>query len=91
MLNTHPYGSQKRVACKTDLIVRVSNQETGDSYDADVSGTAVVDRTDGSRFRWVLGPGLVRGRERAPAISTGACTSSTASAPWTSARPATGQ
>ncbi|MFK4594684.1 hypothetical protein [Streptomyces pristinaespiralis] len=60
VLETHPDGRPKLVAYKGDLIVRVTNKETGDSYDADVSGTAVVDhRTDGSQFWSVLGPVLV--------------------------------
>jgi hypothetical protein len=60
VLDTHPDGRPKLVAYKGDLIVRVTNKETGDSYDADVSGTAVVDhRADGSQFWSVLGPVLV--------------------------------
>ncbi|MEU0370965.1 hypothetical protein ABZ070_12010 [Streptomyces sp. NPDC006283] len=57
---THPDGSPKRVAYKGDLVVRVTNKDTGDFYDADASGTAVVDyRRDGSQFWSVLGPVLV--------------------------------
>ncbi|MFK4688796.1 hypothetical protein [Streptomyces pristinaespiralis] len=60
VLETHPDGRPKLVAYKGDLIVRVTNKETGNFYDADVSGTAVVDhRTDGSQFWSVLGPVLV--------------------------------
>lgn len=60
VLDTHPDGSAKRVAYKGDLVVRVTNTGTGAFYDADASGTAVVDyRTDGSQFWSVLGPVLV--------------------------------
>ncbi|WP_192883645.1 hypothetical protein [Streptomyces xinghaiensis] len=60
VLETRPDGSAKRVAYKGDLVIRVTNQETGASYDADASGTAVVEyRTDGSQFWTVLGPVLV--------------------------------
>ncbi|MCX4965526.1 hypothetical protein OHA98_11900 [Streptomyces sp. NBC_00654] len=60
VLDTYPDGSVKRVAYKGDLVVRVTNTGSGAFYDADVSGTAVVDhRTDGSQFWSVLGPVLV--------------------------------
>ncbi|MEE1737695.1 hypothetical protein [Streptomyces sp. BE147] len=60
VLDTYPDGSVKRVAYKGDLVVRVTNTVSGASYDADVSGTAVVDhRTDGSQFWSALGPVLV--------------------------------
>ncbi|MBA4865442.1 hypothetical protein H1V43_29715 [Streptomyces sp. PSKA54] len=60
VLDTYPDGSAKRVAYKGDLVVRVTNTGTGASYDADASGTAVVDyRTDGSQFWSVRGPVLV--------------------------------
>lgn len=60
VLSTHPDGSPKLVAYKGDLVVRVTNKDTGAAYDADASGTAVVDyRSDGSQFWSVLGPVLV--------------------------------
>lgn len=60
VVERHPDDSAKRVAYKGDLVVRVTNTGTGDFYDADVSGTALVDhRTDGSQFWSVLGPVLV--------------------------------
>lgn len=60
VLSTHPDGSPKHVAYKGDLVVRVTNKKTGAAYDADVSGSALVDhRTDGSQFWSVLGPVLV--------------------------------
>ncbi|MFF3290124.1 hypothetical protein [Streptomyces sp. NPDC003023] len=60
VLSTHPDGSPEFVAYKGDLVIRVTNKETGDFYDADASGSAVVEyRTDGSQFWSVLGPVLV--------------------------------
>ncbi|MDT0445595.1 hypothetical protein [Streptomyces johnsoniae] len=60
VLDTHPDGTPKRVVYRGDLVVRVTNTETGAAHDADASGTAVVDyRTDGSQFWSVLGPVLV--------------------------------
>jgi hypothetical protein len=60
VLSTHPDGSPKHVAYQGDLVVRVTNKDTGATYDADVSGKALVDhRTDGSQFWSVLGPVLV--------------------------------
>ncbi|MFF8846027.1 hypothetical protein ACF08N_25475 [Streptomyces sp. NPDC015127] len=56
----HPDGSPKQVAYKGDLVVRVTNTVSGAFYDADVSGSALVDhRTDGSQFWTVRGPVLV--------------------------------
>jgi hypothetical protein len=60
VLSTHPDGSVRRVAYKGDLVVRVTNTETGASYDADASGSAVVEhRPDGSQHWAVHGPVLV--------------------------------
>ncbi|MFD4138361.1 hypothetical protein [Streptomyces sp. NPDC058572] len=60
VLSTHPDGSAKLVAYKGDLVIRVTNTDTGDFYDADASGSALVDHgSDGSRFWTVLGPVLV--------------------------------
>ncbi|MFE4212950.1 hypothetical protein [Streptomyces sp. NPDC056844] len=60
VLDRHPDGSPKRVAYKGDLVVRVTNQETGAFHDADASGSAIVEyRADGSQFWSVLGPVLV--------------------------------
>jgi hypothetical protein len=69
---THPDGPAKRVAYKGELVVRVTNTDTGASYDADASGTAVVDhRTDGSRFWSVLGPVLIGIGENGGNLSRG--------------------
>jgi hypothetical protein len=59
-LDTYPDGSPKRAVYAGKLVVRVTNTNTSASYDADASGTAVVDYgTDGSQhWRWI-GPVLV--------------------------------
>ncbi|CAM5548255.1 hypothetical protein STAFG_8650 [Streptomyces afghaniensis 772] len=60
VLSTYPDGSVRRVAYQGDLVVRVTNTETGASYDADASGSAVVEhRPDGSQLWAVHGPVLV--------------------------------
>lgn len=60
VLSTYPDGSVRRVAYQGDLVVRVANTETGASYDADASGSAVVEhRPDGSQLWAVHGPVLV--------------------------------
>ncbi|MYS91309.1 MULTISPECIES: hypothetical protein [Streptomyces] len=60
VLSAYPDGSVRRVAYRGDLVVRVTNTETGASYDADASGSAVVEhRPDGSQLWTVLGPVLV--------------------------------
>lgn len=49
-----------RSAYKGALVVRVTNKETGAHYDADVSGSALVDvHASGAQFWRVLGPVLV--------------------------------
>ncbi|MGW1880918.1 hypothetical protein [Streptomyces sp. NPDC001970] len=72
VLERRPDGSAKRVAYKGDLVVRVTNTDTGAFYDADASGTAVVEyRVDGSQ-RWaVLGPVLVGFREGGGTLARG--------------------
>jgi|SRR5215217_8142067 len=59
-LVTYPDGSPQRAVYTGTLIVRVTNTDTGAAYDADASGTAMVDYgTDGSQhWRWI-GPVLV--------------------------------
>ncbi|MFC9129761.1 hypothetical protein ACFT4A_23310 [Streptomyces sp. NPDC057099] len=60
VLSTHPDGSERRVAYKGDLVIRVTNTATGAAYDADASGSAVVEyRPDGSQLWAVHGPVLV--------------------------------
>ncbi|MGW2562505.1 hypothetical protein ACWCXB_25280 [Streptomyces sp. NPDC001514] len=72
VLERSPDGSAKRVAYTGDLVVRVTNTDTGTSYDADASGTAVVEyRADGSQFWSVLGPVLVGFREGGGTLARG--------------------
>ena len=60
VLARYPDGSPKSVAYKGDLVVRVTNKASDAFYDADASGSAIVEyRTDGSQFWSVLGPVLV--------------------------------
>ncbi|MFD4022877.1 hypothetical protein ACFWRV_05040 [Streptomyces sp. NPDC058576] len=55
-----PAEGVTRSAYKGDLVIRVTNKETGAHYDADVSGTALVDvYASGAQFWRVLGPVLV--------------------------------
>ncbi|GAA2588532.1 MULTISPECIES: hypothetical protein [Streptomyces] len=60
VLSTYPDGSERRVAYKGDLVIRVTNTETGAAHDADASGSAVVEyRRDGSQLWAVHGPVFV--------------------------------
>jgi hypothetical protein len=60
VLAVGPDGSPKRVVYKGDLVVRLTNTDSGAFHDADASGTAVVDhRADGSQTWRVRGPVLV--------------------------------
>ncbi|MEU6956610.1 hypothetical protein [Streptomyces sp. NPDC045714] len=55
-----PAEGVTRSAYKGDLVVRVTNKETGARYDADVSGSALVDAyATGAQFWRVVGPVLV--------------------------------
>ena len=60
VLQTYPDGSIRRDAFKGALILRVTNVSTGKYYDADASGSAVVDHhPDGAVTWYVVGPVLV--------------------------------
>lgn len=61
VLQTHPDGTPKRELYTGDLVVRITNVESGKSVDADAGGDAVMEyRSDGSMSRWyVHGPVLV--------------------------------
>ncbi|MET7368196.1 hypothetical protein ABZS61_20515 [Streptomyces sp. NPDC005566] len=60
VLARHADGTPKRVAYKGDLVIRVTNKVSDVFYDADASGSAIVEyRTDGSQFWSVVGPVLV--------------------------------
>lgn len=72
VLDTYPDGGEKTVAYKGDLVVRVTNQDTGASYDADASGVAVVEhRADGSQSWTVRGPVLVGVAENGGSLPRG--------------------
>ncbi|WP_405621060.1 hypothetical protein OG292_36555 [Streptomyces sp. NBC_01511] len=72
VLTTHQDGSPNRVLYRGDLVVRVTNTDTGAFYDADASGTAAVDhRADGSQFWSVLGPVLVGVAEHGGSLARG--------------------
>lgn len=60
VLARYPDGTEKRVVYKGDLVVRLTDTDTGAFYDADAGGTAVVDYgTDGSMTWYVVGPVLI--------------------------------
>ncbi|MEU1849459.1 hypothetical protein ABZ499_09305 [Streptomyces sp. NPDC019990] len=72
VLSTHPDGSVRRVAYRGDLVVRVTNTDTGASFDADASGSAVVEhRRDGSQLWTVHGPVLVGAGEGQSSLPRG--------------------
>nr|WSX74263.1 hypothetical protein OH826_10505 [Streptomyces sp. NBC_00899]WSX79672.1 hypothetical protein OH826_41000 [Streptomyces sp. NBC_00899] len=72
VLDTYPDGTAKRIAYKGDLVVRLTNTDTGAFYDADAGGTAVVDyRTDGSQLWYVLGPVLIGFGENSGTLARG--------------------
>jgi hypothetical protein len=60
VLQRYPDGSIHRDAYQGPLIIRVTNTETGGSYDADVSGSAIVDHApDGAQTWYAVGPVLL--------------------------------
>ncbi|MZD06158.1 hypothetical protein GTW43_13805, partial [Streptomyces sp. SID5785] len=60
VVRTRPDGEPALVAYKGKLIVRVTNTESGASYDADVGGSALVEmHADGSQRWWATGPILL--------------------------------
>lgn len=64
VLQRFPDGSIRRDAYKGPLIVRVTNKDTGAFYDADVSGSAIVDHApDGAETWYVVGPVLLGVRD----------------------------
>jgi hypothetical protein len=57
---TFPDGTPEQQIFVGPLVVRVTNTDNGHSYDADASGSAIVDYgTDGSQFWRVIGPVLL--------------------------------
>jgi hypothetical protein len=64
VLQRYPDGSIRLDAFKGALVVRVTNDETGRFYDADASGSAVVEHArDGGQTWYVVGPVLLGERE----------------------------
>jgi hypothetical protein len=60
VLSTYPDGSSRSEIYVGALVLRVTNTNTGTFYDADASGTAVINYgTDGSMTWYVLGPVLI--------------------------------
>jgi hypothetical protein len=60
VLATYPDGSSKSEIYTGALILRVTNTNTGAYFDADASGTAVINYgTDGSMTWYVIGPVLI--------------------------------
>ncbi|MFJ8871680.1 hypothetical protein ACIRD6_38860 [Streptomyces sp. NPDC102473] len=72
VLDRRPDGSPSRVAYRGELVVRVTNTATGAFYDADVSGSAIVDyHVDGSQKWYVVGPVLAGVGENAGNLARG--------------------
>jgi hypothetical protein len=72
VLESYPDGTIKRDAFKGALIVRVTNTLNGHYYDADASGSAVVDHaTDGKQTWYVAGPVLAGFRDGAGNLPRG--------------------
>ena len=68
VLDRYPDGSTKREAYVGDLVLAVTNTDSGESLDADLSGSALVEYTPGgtltSNSTWyVVGPALFGFRE----------------------------
>jgi hypothetical protein len=72
VLQTYPDGSIRRDAFKGALVIRVTNTATGAYYDANASGSAVVDHhPDGSVTWYVVGPVLVGSRGKGGNVPRG--------------------
>jgi hypothetical protein len=72
VLATYPDGSPKRELYEGDLILEITNTETGATTRADASGTAMVEyATDGSMIWYVTGPVLLGFRENAGTLPRG--------------------
>jgi hypothetical protein len=72
VLATYPDGTIKRDAFKGPLIIRVTNTLTGKHFDADASGSAIVDHaTDGGQTWYVAGPIMANFREGAGNLPRG--------------------
>jgi hypothetical protein len=72
VLTSYPDGTIKRDAFKGPLIIRVTNTLTGKYFDADASGSAIVDHaTDGAQTWYVAGPIMANFREGAGNLPRG--------------------
>ncbi|MEU8708882.1 hypothetical protein [Streptomyces sp. NPDC048565] len=72
VLDRRADGTPSRVAYRGDLVVRVTDTDTGSFHDADVSGSAVVDyHADGSQKWYVVGPVLAGVGENAGNLARG--------------------
>jgi hypothetical protein len=71
-LDAYPDGSAKRELYAGDLILEVTNTDTGASTDVDASGTAMIDfGSDGSMTWYVVGPVLIGFRENSGTLPRG--------------------
>ncbi|MEW2488280.1 hypothetical protein [Streptomyces sp. NPDC048411] len=60
VLDRRPDGTPSKIAYRGDLVIRVTNTDTGAYYDADAGGSAIIDfHTDRSQLWHVVGPVLV--------------------------------
>ncbi|MGC5019161.1 hypothetical protein [Micromonospora sp. DT47] len=72
VLSTNPDGSPRRELYEGDLIVGVTNTETGAATLVDASGTAMVEyHPDGSMTWYVTGPALFGFRENGGTLPRG--------------------
>jgi hypothetical protein len=64
VLRRYPDDSVRTDVYKGALVIRVTNTRTGGSYDADASGSALVEHApDGAQTWYVTGPVLLRVRD----------------------------
>jgi hypothetical protein len=68
VLATYPDGTPKREVYTGDLVIRVTNTQTGASTDVDASGTSLIDYRPGGAFDrdslwYAIGPALFGFRE----------------------------
>lgn len=72
VLASYPDGTIRRDAFKGPLIIRVTNTLTGKYFDADASGSAIVDHArDGGQTWYAAGPVLANFREGAGNLPRG--------------------
>ncbi len=72
VISSYPDGTPKRELYVGDLIMEVTNTETGASTLADASGSALVEHAaDGSQTWFVVGPVMLGFRENAGSLPRG--------------------